>query len=411
MNTIDTDKPMVSIMIPVYNGANYMREAIDSALAQSYPNIEVIVVNDGSVDETEEIALSYGDKIRYFHKENGGVATALNLAIQEMRGEYFSWLSHDDFYYTDKVKEEVEALLENNNEKGIAICNYDVLKQSTGAKTTYNLNEYYHNEQIENGIFMLLQSMVGGCTLLIHKSHFERVGTFDVTLKTTQDYDLWYRMFRGIKLTYIPKSLVVTRVHAEQGSQTLVEFNPERENLYMNFLHTLTEKEITEMYGSYYTFYYKLIGYFKANNMLHAYQYVYDLFEKEETPDNIMERIEDAKQSIAALSNGKAKSICIFGAGDYGRRVFFELKNRGIPVEYFIDNNSAKWDKDIEGIRCKPIDFILRDRESVLVIAAAYTPGEMVQQLKDLGFPYITTKIQIDKIMYCIPPLRSEVMY
>ena len=82
-----------------------------------------------------------------------------------------------------------------------------------------------------------------------------------------------------------------------------------------------------------------------------------------------------------------------------------------IDYKYFIDNNSAKWDKDIEGIRCKPIDFILRDRESVLVIAAAYTPGEMVQQLKDLGFPYITTKIQIDKIMYCIPPLRSEVMY
>ena len=81
--------PLVSIVIPVYNGAEYMREAIDSALAQTYKNIEVIVVNDGSKDNTDEIARSYGEKIRYFKKENGGVSTALNLAIQNMQGEYF----------------------------------------------------------------------------------------------------------------------------------------------------------------------------------------------------------------------------------------------------------------------------------------------------------------------------------
>ena len=96
--------PLVSIVIPVYNGAEYMREAIDSALAQTYKNIEVIVVNDGSKDNTDEIARSYGEKIRYFKKENGGVSTALNLAIQNMQGEYFSWLSHDDVYLPEKIE-------------------------------------------------------------------------------------------------------------------------------------------------------------------------------------------------------------------------------------------------------------------------------------------------------------------
>ena len=95
--------PLVSIIIPVYNGEKYMREAIDSALNQTYKNIEVIVVNDGSKDNTDEIALSYGDKIRYFKKENGGVSTALNLGIKEMKGEYFCWLSHDDVYEYNKV--------------------------------------------------------------------------------------------------------------------------------------------------------------------------------------------------------------------------------------------------------------------------------------------------------------------
>ena len=96
--------PLVSIVIPVYRGANYMREAIDSALGQSWPRCEVIVVNDGSPDggETERIALSYGDRIRYIAKENGGVSTALNEGIRQMKGEYFSWLSHDDEYRNKK---------------------------------------------------------------------------------------------------------------------------------------------------------------------------------------------------------------------------------------------------------------------------------------------------------------------
>jgi len=80
--------PKVSIIIPVYNGSNYLREAIDSALAQTYKNIEIIVINDGSSDEgrTEAIAKSYGDKIRYIYKKNGGVSTALNVGILAAEG-------------------------------------------------------------------------------------------------------------------------------------------------------------------------------------------------------------------------------------------------------------------------------------------------------------------------------------
>ena len=104
--------PKVSIVIPVYNGANYLHESIDSALAQTYPNLEILVVNDGSTDDgaTEAIALSYGDKIRYFCKENGGVSSALNLGIRNMTGDYFSWLSHDDAYEPEKVADSVSLL-------------------------------------------------------------------------------------------------------------------------------------------------------------------------------------------------------------------------------------------------------------------------------------------------------------
>ena len=102
----------VTIIIPVYNGSNYVREAIDSALAQTYKNIEILVVNDGSTDEgaTRDICLSYGDKITYYEKENGGVSTALNLGIEKMTGDYFSWLSHDDLYYPDKIEKQMKEL-------------------------------------------------------------------------------------------------------------------------------------------------------------------------------------------------------------------------------------------------------------------------------------------------------------
>ena len=78
--------PKISIVIPVYNGADFVAEAIDSALNQTYDNVEIIVVNDGSKDNTEEVVKRYGDKVRYFAKPNGGVSSALNLGIAEMTG-------------------------------------------------------------------------------------------------------------------------------------------------------------------------------------------------------------------------------------------------------------------------------------------------------------------------------------
>ena len=117
----------VSIIIPVYNGSNYVNLAIDSALRQTYKNIEIIVVNDGSKDNTLKILKQYGDKIKLIDKENGGVSTALNLGIKNMTGDYFSWLSHDDLYYPEKIEREVNYLIENNlvGTKTILYSNFD----------------------------------------------------------------------------------------------------------------------------------------------------------------------------------------------------------------------------------------------------------------------------------------------
>lgn len=188
--------PLISIIIPVYNGADYMREAIDSALAQTYKNIEIIVVNDGSTDngETEKIALSYGDKIRYFYKENGGCASALNFGISQMRGEFFSWLSHDDVYLPQKVENSVRAYYDNNldTHNTVIMCKSAVINENSKIiRTSLDKARGLINP---NKMFSLLLGFgnINGCALLIPKTILNAIGPFSVEYTYILDYRYWF---------------------------------------------------------------------------------------------------------------------------------------------------------------------------------------------------------------------------
>jgi len=221
---LNSFNPLVSIIIPVFNGSNYMQSAIDSALDQDYDNIEVIVVNDGSKDNTEEIAKSYGDKIRYFSKENGGVATALNLAIEKSNGEYISWLSHDDYYLPNKVSSQVKELSYINKRDKIIIFsseeNHYIQNENITVKRSNILN-LIHSGQLTKveSLKLLFLRVINGCTLLIPKNAFLTAGYFDKTLLTTQDYDLWFKFIKeGYTFFYLPEYLMVSRQHEQQDS-------------------------------------------------------------------------------------------------------------------------------------------------------------------------------------------------
>jgi glycosyltransferase involved in cell wall biosynthesis len=213
--------PLVSIVIPVYNGSDYMKEAIDSALNQTYNNCEVIVVNDGSDDEgkTDVIAKSYGDKIRYFFKENGGVSSALNLGIQKMNGEYFSWLSHDDAYYPNKVEEQISYF--KKKDKAILYGSYDIINEKS--EIVENRKQKYISPE-KFRLFLLINYPVNGITVLIPKKCFNVVGYFNEELKTTQDYDIWFRLSK--KFVFIQQNIVLakSRKHSAQGSKKISGF-------------------------------------------------------------------------------------------------------------------------------------------------------------------------------------------
>ncbi len=209
--------PKVSIVIPVYNGSNYLREAIDSALAQTYKNIEVIVINDGSNDggKTDKICKSYGNKIRYFKKENGGVSSALNMGIEKMKGEYFSWLSHDDVYYPNKIEKQIKYLSKNYDDKKILFCDYELINEK-GEHIQFV--KFDHKELKEKPEYALLRGCINGITLLIPKSAFDKYGKFDETLKCVQDYDMWKRFMESYKFEHVPIIITKTRIHPLQDS-------------------------------------------------------------------------------------------------------------------------------------------------------------------------------------------------
>jgi glycosyltransferase involved in cell wall biosynthesis len=217
------NNPLVSIIIPVYNGANYMADAIDSALNQTYSNCEVIVINDGSTDggKTATIAKSYGDRIRYFEKPNGGVATAVNLGIEKMTGEYFAWLSHDDMFMPDKIEKQMEAIRQSGIKDAICYCNYDCLYVEENRRVKVNLLNQYPLEQLENSCFSPVFLAIHGSTVILHKSHFLRVGTYREDLRATQDSEFLFRSMRGQKSVFLEDSLMVCRIHKEQGQQTM----------------------------------------------------------------------------------------------------------------------------------------------------------------------------------------------
>ncbi len=241
-------EPKVSIVIPVYNGENYMREAIDSALAQSYKNTEVIVINDGSRDsgDTEEIARAYGDKIRYYQKENGGVASALNLGIRVMDGDYFSWLSHDDIYYPHKLEKQIGYLREK--EKNVLLySDYDIIDERS---------RFIRSEKISNinqeSIFydLMTQWTVHGCTTLIPKQCFDMVRLFDERLKTTQDFDMWFRMSEKFRFVHMDDVLIASRIHPHQGTLSMPDIvQKECNELYSNALKKYSLKAIQGMPG------------------------------------------------------------------------------------------------------------------------------------------------------------------
>lgn len=270
--------PKVSIVIPVYNGENYLSSAINSAINQTYSNIEILVINDGSTDKTKEIATSYGNKIKYFEKTNGGVSSALNLAIKNMTGDYFSWLSHDDLYYKDKIEKQI-AYLSRLKEKNVVLySNYILIDEDgkqIGKKVLLN-----HKMLERKPEYALLRGCINGITLLIPQKIFKDVGLFDETLRVTQDYDLWHRILKKYRFIHMKDVLAKTRIHSQQDTVKNPCVITEGDKLWIYMIEDISDKRKTQLEKSIFDYYYEQSKYLKISQYKNARNHCLNMCQK-----------------------------------------------------------------------------------------------------------------------------------
>jgi hypothetical protein len=236
-------QPLVSIIIPVYNGSDYLGEAINSALAQTYKNIEIIVINDGSNDggKTEKVAKSFGDRIRYISKENGGVASALNAGIKASRGEYISWLSHDDMYDTNKIEVQINFLVNKGYQNVVIFSDYEIIDDKSVHIRTQSIDPKF----LKSIYLTILSTSINGCSMLIPRDCFMIAGNFNETLKTVQDNEMWLRIAsKNIKFEYLPVSLIKSRVHPNQTSVKISDFHQKEKDVFYLWAIDIIQGEV-----------------------------------------------------------------------------------------------------------------------------------------------------------------------
>ena len=363
--------PKVSIIIPVYNGEDYVALAIESALNQTYKNLEIIVVNDGSKDKTDEICKSYGNKIKYISKENGGVSTALNIGIENMTGEYFSWLSHDDIYYENKIEVEVNYLVENDlvGKDVILYSDYSFINEFGELTSDIELNSRYLNR---NSAYSMLFGSIDGLSLLIPKKAFMEVGGFDTELRCVQDYQKWYEMFqKGYKFIHVPVISVCTRVHAKQVTNTNPKIIAEGNEYWIKVLTGFSDKEKKELFGSLFNYWFILHTYFDGGVYTGAvelckneYSKIIDKHKDEKTKVSVIVNLNSTEANNNKCLNSlllqtyNNLEYLIYVKDNKRYKVLDSFKDGSYKVIEFDENNASVWNDGIKKVSGRFITFI-----------------------------------------------------
>lgn len=208
-------EPTVSVILPVYNGENYLRFAIESVLKQSFQDFELIVVDDGSKDSTPEVARGYGERVRYVGQENTGVAGAFNHGLRVAEGKYISWLSHDDVFLPEKLEKQVAAL---EGHEGPAVCYTDI--QMIGSRgevvLEHELPEYGRGETLRH--VLTGGPVCSACySVMYDRRCIEEVGPYSEVWRYTQDVDMLSRFARRFPLVRVAGALMQVREHEQRG--------------------------------------------------------------------------------------------------------------------------------------------------------------------------------------------------
>ena len=207
------ENPLISVVIPVYNRAHLIEKTINSVSEQSYKNLEIIIVDDCSTDNIEELIKKLNNlQIRFFkQKMNMGPSAARNRGVEEAKGELIAFLDSDDEWYPDKIEKQVKQLVELDGNTVLVYSGFEMIDFTTGGKIGEKLSTVDLCKNFISGTFLLTPQP---STTLVRKSAFKEVGGFDINLKANEDTELAIKLCKKYKLIPTNEILVkVTRNH------------------------------------------------------------------------------------------------------------------------------------------------------------------------------------------------------
>jgi glycosyltransferase involved in cell wall biosynthesis len=207
---------MVSVIIPTYNRGWILKEAIDSVLSQDFTDFELIVVNDGSTDNTQDILSSYKEDIIVLKQNNKGVSSARNRGIVSASGQFIAFLDSDDFWLPKKLSIQVDFF---NANPDALICQTEEKWLRNGIR----VNPKKRHKKLSGDIFehSLYLCLVSPSAVMIKRSLFEKTGMFDESLPACEDYDMWLRVSCKYPVSLIDNPLIIKRGgHADQLSRS-----------------------------------------------------------------------------------------------------------------------------------------------------------------------------------------------
>ena len=212
--------PLVSVIIPAYNGEQFIGEAIESALAQRGVAIEVIVVDDGSSDQTVERIVEFGERVRLFQKKNGGVASARNFGIARARGRFVALLDQDDRYLPGKLATQIDMM---NNCPEAVVCHGNIRMIDALGHALHNGHlGHPTDESMPSGMVLerLFQwNFILACTALMQRDAVLAVGGFNERLWGVDDYELWMKLATLGPIIYANEIISEYRWHGENASR------------------------------------------------------------------------------------------------------------------------------------------------------------------------------------------------
>jgi alpha-1,3-rhamnosyltransferase len=230
MDNAGLSKPLVTVIIPAYNHESYIEDCLKSVVCQTYQHLQIIVLNDGSQDNTGGVIEKFiglqNRQIEYITKNNEGLCKTLNMGIERAKGKYIAFIASDDMWLPNRIEEQV-IFLEQNSSIGLVFADAYFMRYYEPTTLKYSdyktrINQHFLNSIQNTNIYeaLLVENIILALTVLIRKECFEKVGLFDVSLKY-EDYDMWLRVSRHYPIAYIDKPLAYYRTHDSNISNNM----------------------------------------------------------------------------------------------------------------------------------------------------------------------------------------------